>query len=170
MTTETLATILGVGSGVSIGWVLKAWWDKLSPTGIAKVAESLSATALLARDDAQEEVKRAQAAANDAVSRYAMSASEWRAHAERLTGLLTHLGARALPQPPPSRTLTPEQAANRAVGTPDPLAEARDKLLAAEFTADEADAILRGDTDNLPPGGLADRFAIGMMRNENGTT
>jgi hypothetical protein len=159
-----LVAVFGLGSGLSVGWILCDRARRAHPAGIEKMAQVAAQQVDLARKDADKLIHRLDARHDSEIANLRSVFSEHlRAlHMQRLN--------QELPTPLPPN-LQPGESAARVTGAEtSPDTRERDDLMARGFSAEEADAIQRGELDNVPPDGLLDRIAIGDIARRTAVT
>jgi hypothetical protein len=158
-----LLVFLAIGTGISIGWLLRSYHGKLSPDGIAKLAESLAIQNQGVRDDAKEQIKAAETRCAEYKLAVYQDAMYWRDHAQRLAA-----GSKGpaveIPRPPP-----PAPSKN---GSDDSLLPDQKKLyehlLGKGMAPETAAAVARGETDGFPTDPVFDAMVDSAARQDSG--
>lgn len=172
MTNETLwLIVLAIGTGISIGWLLKAQHGKLSPEGVQKLAMSQAAIHDRIREDAKEQIATIErrCEAYEAVAH--RDAEFWRAHALELAKRLK-MPLEATPLRPP--TPPPPIANGKAMAPTEGLSDAQKKvasaLVAQGATPEAAAAAARGDDYAIDQDPVLSDIASGVAASETGVT
>lgn len=145
--------VAGIGWGFSIGFYICDRYRRANPIGVDKMAAACTAQMALAKKEAAAEIARmrevfeARAVADEAAIQHLSAA----------------IGEKLAPRPPAHRTMSNDDVAARVNGeVASAEAEDRDALMRRGFSATEADAIQRGELDQIPPDSLLDRVATGL--------
>ncbi len=163
MSESTLLVLLAIGTGISIGWLLKAWHGKLSPDGITRLSVSLGTQMELAREDAKRLVAAAEARAEQYATRIYNDATFWRDHCHNL---VSKLGlAPAVPLRPPP--IPPASGAPLANGMQPNEKKLEERLIERGIDPELAHRIARGDPD-IPQDALPQDLAASILRDESG--
>lgn len=145
--------VAGIGWGFSIGFYICDRYRRANPIGVDKMAAACTAQMALAKKEAAETIERMSAMFERDALRDEATIRE----------LSAAIGMKLAPQPPPHRTMSDEDVAARVNGAvASAETEDREALMRRGLNRTEAEAVQRGEFDNLPPDSLLDRIATGI--------
>ena len=161
-----LLVLLAIGTGISLGWIFKAWHGKLNPDGIVKLSQSMAEINAGLRADAKAQIAAAEERAESYRTIAYNDATYWREHAQRLAMTLSPAAVSL-----PARAPTPPPAARPAAtnGHLDPNQKKLYDLCSSRGMSHEAAlAVARGETEDLPSDSVLDDMAAAVAQDESG--
>lgn len=169
MQPETIALILlAIGTGISVGWLIRSYHGKLNPEGITRLAESLSIQNQAVRDDAKLQIKAAEERCAEYRNAVYQDAMFWREHANALSMQVNAGAPPAKPppvRPPPARPPTTNGTNGHLPADQRKLA---DLLIAKGADPETAAAVARGDMDGAGDDPVIDQLTADIARDDSG--
>lgn len=160
-----LMVVLALGTGVSIGWVLHAFFIRVAPDPVSKLAKSIGEQFTVMKEEAKDEVARLTRAIAD-------ERAQWRGmvnwYQNFVESRLSSPGQLQKPQDPPKAE---EPRASTNGHTDEARLRARlEPLIGAQTASEVAKKIVSGEVDDLGLDPAMSTVVDEIQREETGLT